>query len=64
MRACLEINIPKIVARDSTHPSSGGKKLLHTKHLDLAAVGPVCCTSVPIANYPFVSTAVRLDWDY
>jgi len=30
MRACLKKNIPKTITRDNIHPSSGGKKLLHT----------------------------------
>lgn len=59
MRACLEKKNPKITTRDNIHPSNGGKKLLHIKHLDSAAVDLVCCTSVPIANYSFVSTGAR-----
>lgn len=61
MRSFFQKNDPKIVIGDDTHPSSGRKRLLNNKHLDSAAVDPVCCTSVPRANYPFFSTGASLD---
>lgn len=52
MRACLEANVPKLVARDNAQPCTAEEKLLHTKPLGSAAVGPDDCSSVQRANYP------------
>lgn len=61
MRGFSQKNNPKIIIGGNSHPSSGRRRLLHNQHLDSAAVGPVCCTLVPTANYTFLSTAASLD---
>lgn len=61
MRACLETNISKILARDNTQPWTGEEELLHTKHLGLAAVSPSDCSSEQRANHPPVTAGPRLD---
>lgn len=58
MRAGLETNIPKLAASDNAQPCTGEEKLLHTKDLGLATVGPDDCSSVQRAKYPPLSTGL------